>query len=418
MRREVFPGGTYCDALPGGPRVVSYPHSDAPGGWPLFVRLHPAGVRYAFVSHEGLQKDRCFEYEPGGFTDHGPACGPNAVIYKPDGHLRINVDCSAGTQGFRCYDGDELLLGDATYDGRGTTGLAEWSRHGDVTIGQSYIANDACTILYQGVRRILELGYCRFIRFNRQGSQCSAAMWKMQENCAVIVWFDVSEIAGLPLEETSTPKPPTPPEPPHPPKPPEPPPMNEIAHVRRIRAHYPTPLGPRHAEFLQEVALAIGNGAGLLLKGPPGTHITLPGGTNVAQDIICYPDGTIYDILKDGEGQAVPLWGVANGSPVDPARYYKVGSAIPPIDPPPDNPPPPPDVDLQPILNRLAALELVAKAHNAELAALVEHSENVNADLSSIHSDVIKLKSQKYKVDIGKAWGHAHPATVIIEPQS
>ena len=121
------------------------------------------------------------------------------------------------------------------------------------------------------------------------------------------------------------------PEPPRPTPIPTPEPVMQLDTVTRIRAKYPTPLGSRHAAFLLELAKAIGDGAGLLRK-DGGTNIALPDGTKVAQDIICYPNGRIFDVLEDGEGDADPTWGEANGSPVETSRYYQVTDT--PIPPP------------------------------------------------------------------------------------
>lgn len=112
--------------------------------------------------------------------------------------------------------------------------------------------------------------------------------------------------------------------------------------VERVRVKYPTPLGPTHAACLIEIAQTLGGGAGLLRK-DGGTNITLPDGVKVAQDIICYPNGRIFDCLGDGEGAAVPTWAEAEGSPVPTARYYAVSHApVPPVPQPPAPQPPQP----------------------------------------------------------------------------
>lgn len=123
---------------------------------------------------------------------------------------------------------------------------------------------------------------------------------------------------------------------------------DQSATVARIRAQFPTPLGARHAEFLRLLAAVIqgqpgGAGAGLLRKSG-GTTVTLPDGVTVAQDIICFPDGRIFDCLGDGEGAATPSWSEAEGSPVDRSRYYAVaGDTLPQPQPNPQpNPQPQP----------------------------------------------------------------------------
>jgi hypothetical protein len=109
--------------------------------------------------------------------------------------------------------------------------------------------------------------------------------------------------------------------------------------VERVRVKYPTPLGATHGACLIEIAQTLGGGAGLLLK-DYGVFVVLPNGVKVSQDIICYPNGRIFDCLGDGEGAAVPAWSEAHGSPIDPARYYAV-SAVPVPEPTPPAPPAP-----------------------------------------------------------------------------
>ena len=89
-------------------------------------------------------------------------------------------------------------------------------------------------------------------------------------------------------------------------------------------------VGPCGAfQIVKRVAWELrGEGAGLLAK---------PGGNNCegfAVDIICYPDGRIFDILANGGGDEdangnpipgtgnVPVWNPpSDGQPVDPSRY-------------------------------------------------------------------------------------------------
>lgn len=129
------------------------------------------------------------------------------------------------------------------------------------------------------------------------------------------------------------------------------PPMTEQEIVARVRAQYPTPLGLSHAACLIDIATALGNGAGLLRK-DGGTHIVLPDGTNVSQDIVMYPDGRIFDVLGDAEGEARPTW--QDKGTLDPARYYRVGSSTPPPPQPPE-PPPSHELTLEQRVSRLEA---------------------------------------------------------------
>lgn len=164
------------------------------------------------------------------------------------------------------------------------------------------------------------------------------------------------------------------------------------AVVERIRAQYPTPLAGSHAAFLLEVATALNGG---LLRKDWGTFIRLPSGVGVAQDIFAAPPVNgicqCWDILKDGEGDAVPVFNPSDDQPAE--RYYAVST-----DPQPDpNPDPVPDPELE---ARIKALEatidvfkgaFTAQAHENQRLdheirktnnALAEKSEALNLRLS------------------------------------
>lgn len=109
--------------------------------------------------------------------------------------------------------------------------------------------------------------------------------------------------------------------------------------VAQVRAGFPTPLGDQHGTCLIQIATAIKQGAGLLKK-DAGTFVTLPDGTRVAQDIICFSDGQHFDVLVDAEGTARPSW--QDKGFVDPTRFHPIA-------------PPPPQVP--DISERLASIE-------------------------------------------------------------
>jgi hypothetical protein len=429
MIREVYPGGTYCDALPGGPRIVSYKDSTAPGGWPLFVRIHPAGGSYAFVSHEGSLKDRAWEWDGTQFIDHGPAEGANAVIYDDAGRLHVNKPGSGhGTQGFRFFDeAGQLWTGDQTYNGKDQYGLAEWTRHGDVTVGQSYVAGDAATTLHDGVRRILEPGHCRFIRFHRVGSQCVVACWKMQENAAVIIWFDVAELAHLPLEQTRTPQPQTPTVPTPPPQGPPSMTPDWSAFYAFLRSKWnDTAKDPAALHRLVGEWHHVHNhtGFGLLHKAGGANH------NGFSEDWILerLADGSVW-----GEDAVVGMGGpdpTISGNAPTPEPHPE-NWRLPPIptggddgDPgdETDPPPIPPAPDLASLTREMVELRshiAALIAMNAELQTQINDSDDVMLRLAQqVAALGTRVDGLRFKVDIGKTWGHAHGATVIVEPQA
>lgn len=125
---------------------------------------------------------------------------------------------------------------------------------------------------------------------------------------------------------------------------------NQLSTVQAVRANYPTPLGAQHGAFLIEVARATG---GKLLRKDAGSHVTLPSGQNVSQDILVFSNGQeCFDILSDAEGAAVPSW---QDKGVIPGEYIDVSDQPTPNPNPDPNPDPqPPDTEL---VKRVESLE-------------------------------------------------------------
>jgi hypothetical protein len=89
--------------------------------------------------------------------------------------------------------------------------------------------------------------------------------------------------------------------------------------VAGVRQKYPTPLGTRHREFLDEVARALHLG---LVRKTTGTFIPYPAPVNgVSQDVLMARDGRAWDVLIDGEGQARPAFNAID--PIDMGRYVE-----------------------------------------------------------------------------------------------
>ena len=170
-------------------------------------------------------------------------------------------------------------------------------------------------------------------------------------------------------------QPPVPPvQPPSVPPQPEPPSMsvpNQLSAVQSVRARYPTPLGAQHPAFLIDVAKTTG---AKLLRKDSGTHITLPTGVNVSQDILMFGDQGI-DILGDAEGAATPAW-TEKGT--IPGEYIDVSGTIATT---PDTGQPAPSGGAGAALDaQIAALSSQLLAVSSQLSAL---SARVDAQPSS-----------------------------------
>lgn len=326
--RHFTPAGYFCEALPSGEFAAL-----VPGGVQTHLGFIPAddGARPLYVritNVGGFQMAGQLEIGHGtliwrGSWQRSPIIptGSSGCIFDRNGVLHtIEPGPGVTSQGYRYVAPDgRLVTGDETYGPLHE--LSEWTDLSDaqdrsLLIGQG---NPGGGIrVWDGQLRLLEPGPCRFIRANRDGEDVAIAAW-VEGSGSVLHWLTVADLHALPVI-TQDPVPV-----PHDPVP-EPEPMPELPDqtpvVATVRANYPTPLGETHGACLIAIAQAIGHGAGLLLK-DTGTHIVLPNGVKVSQDIICFPDGSIYDCLSDAEGAASPSWGRASGGPF-PERYYQV----------------------------------------------------------------------------------------------
>jgi hypothetical protein len=113
--------------------------------------------------------------------------------------------------------------------------------------------------------------------------------------------------------------------------------------VERVRSKYDTPLGSQHAAFLAElisVLLAETNIKFGLLRKSGGTHIVMPSGAKVSQDVIAAHMGKelwTYDVLGHGETKATPAWNRTKPTGIerDLGRFYAPTAADRPSLPPP-----------------------------------------------------------------------------------
>lgn len=193
------------------------------------------------------------------------------------------------------------------------------------------------------------------------------------------------------------------------PKPEEPKPVsipNLLVGVQRIRVRYPTPLGVLHPLFLIEVAQATG---AKLLRKDGGTHVTLPTGVNVSQDILMFGDQGI-DILSDGEGAAVPTWqekGQILGEYID-VTNLRTNDPPEPAQPPTGQPVTPDKLAdrLKAVEDAVAAIEAANSAERTAVAALGEALKALN-----------EKPAPKYRATgtTSRDFGHSHRLNVTLE---
>lgn len=394
--------GWYVDADPDGNWAVLFPSLTQ--GWietsagrveldpgeqgVLFLRLwrSPSGPLHLVGQSQTGRGN--LHYDGVNWSSIGGSYGVNPVAFWPDGRIEQNIP-AYGSQGIRWID-DVVHTGDATYaDGM----LSQFTDLGDIRIGQGQ--EDGVVIHYNGQYHVLSPGYSVNVRASRKGSRIAVA-WVRIGSCSVR-WFDVSEIAGLPL--LTQPVPPPAPPPKEIPPVPQPTPNytdNPTDALKALRSHYPTPLGEAHAQFLIAACKAVGHGAGLLAKSG-GSVITLPTGQTVSQDWMVFPDGFGTDFLTDGEGAARVGWGQLQE--YDKTRYVDISGIIigepgPKPIPEPKPLPGPPQPALGPIL---AQLEVLSR------------------DIADLASRIAQLEAKPdptYEVRIGRSYGHSHSASI------
>lgn len=402
MTRDSIPG-TYGEAWPDGPFKAS---SDI-----LFLRVASDG-RTIGQYHEsgqaiydGLSLGPTAGVSPCAFGPDGTVYVSSldgVRIYNRDGSLLRTLPGYIGSQGIRWVDpSGSIVTGDATYTSPGP--LWEWT---EIPVGRIGQGEGGVVIrTSDGVlRRVVEASVpARFIRVNQVGSKVAITYSVFSQNTVYRVLTTEDELRSLPPVEVPI----------DPPK--EDPPMpvdSPLATIQTIRAKYPTPLGATHGRFLVELALALGMD---LLRKSYGTHVVLPDGTGVSQDVLLDPARIGYDVLSDGEGAARPVWsGPVEGSPFPLERVYRPVGRI--------EDPPKGEDSLEPLKTRLGAVEREIKASQEHVRVLDNEVGDHAAILEGIDSRLDRLEARvgaveltpalEYEADCGRKFGHAHPITI------
>jgi len=123
--------------------------------------------------------------------------------------------------------------------------------------------------------------------------------------------------------------------------------------------------------------------------------------TTIACDILVHrPSGQHFDVLRDAEGSASPVW--QNKGPIDVSRFLAPvdpgGSPGGPVTPPEPQAPPP--VDLGPLLTRLDALERAVQALSSSVPPLAQQVGAQGAELERLALDGERIDALTSRVDM------------------
>lgn len=406
-----------------------------PVGTPRFLRLAPDGIRCAGQEpRDGF--DGAWEWDGHGWTVVDPVCcGTSPVIYQPDGRLLVSHCGPVGVQGFRFIDeAGRAWTGDETYASP-VYRLYEWTRHGNVVIGQAPTGGAIAINLETGLRVVLEPGdNTRWIRFNRAGDQLAVTIVHQTLLRTVMLWLTVDELALFPKDEDTVIEPDKPPK--------ELPPssvgvvdgilMDPKAYIESFFARYA-------AYWWQDVFYAL---APHLYKYGLGMQNSSSG---VPRGRVYFPHKGCRDVRprpgeeKLGVRQEPAAWEsfvdtVAGDNPaIYPDKtsrwvwerrtgpdYVPLGTVI-------DPPPPPPGTDLEKRVTVLEAAvgDLRTQVAN-ELAAVRNKIDGFRHDLEQIkglvlelEAEIVKVRDRKLKVDgsTGRTLGHSHGVRLAVVPE-
>ena len=155
-----------------------------------------------------------------------------------------------------------------------------------------------------------------------------------------------------------------------------------LAIISEVRRKYPSPLGPKHAEFLLDAARTLGGG---LLKLSGAGSVALPDGTTVKQDIIVLNGTQAWDVLSDAANWAFPAW--TEAGTVDRSRVYAVSPVEAPSVPQNPIPPPPPSQGPAPIEDQiLGVVEPLLEPIRASQAETLEVLANIVTRIAALEA--------------------------------
>jgi len=172
-----------------------------------------------------------------------------------------------------------------------------------------------------------------------------------------------------------------------------------LAEVTAERARYGAVTPADVAAILNAVAWRHRSEGWGLLEKTFGANCPT-GRTSIACDILVHrPSGQHFDVLRDAEGSASPVW--QNKGPIDVSRFLAPvdpgGSSGGPVTPPEPQAPP---VDLGPLLTRLDALEQAVQALSSTVPPLAQQVGAHGAELERLALAGERLDALTARVDM------------------
>lgn len=424
MNRLDLAGAFYCDATVGGAFCAlrwdlhiqtSTGTIPLPGENVLFLRLSRSGQ----IAGQAHVTGKALLWNGSVWNNAGTTHGVSPCVFDAAGNLVV-ATLAQGSQGYRyCASDGRLVTGDETYADPARQ-IWEYTTYGDVTIGQG---NTGCLTISPYGRRMLALGDCRFVRFSREGNRCAVAM--VRPGVATFFWFDVSELASLPLEVIGDPggggggggggNP----------VPEVPAAEQQRAQAMLASVRTETGFGPNQPPlpYVRRVAQRLGGKWGL--NGKRG-NVNDPSGDILAYDF-AGAQPQLYDVLGDGGGANSPQFGAL--------EYPQTAGAVwlhPGVEEPGGGGGDPQPPDLEPRVKALedSVRELLAQTDALRARDVDFHTMDNNilrrvTDLEArppgqVPADVLRLsdfKDDTRKYDINVPLKFSSPLKGTIDPK-
>lgn len=173
-----------------------------------------------------------------------------------------------------------------------------------------------------------------------------------------------------------------------------------LSTLQQFRKDYPTPMSKAQVGELLTRTAASKPGWVLLAK-PQGNNCPAMGVKVSCDYLVWAATGQGFDVLRDSEGDAEPIWGKGDSFKAD--RFVAV---VPPVVPPVNPPlPPEPPIDFA-LLSQLVALEVKLSALEAQILQVQAQLKEIRAQQIDDRVDVVNwLKEQQANNDgSGRAW--------------